>query len=319
MSGDKSTDRADLEELAEAARDLASVSRPLESRRRAEFRRLAWARLEKILDLDRFISFIAMESLLVHADGYAMNRNNYRIYHDPESGKLVFMPHGMDQMFGSWSSTPEHPIVPHMKGLIARVVVQSRRPRPLHGARGSTLHHVYKTDLILARVGELSAQLRPLLAEGSIWSRPSHAHAVGELRRRISGRGESIQAQLAQGSPPLDFSQASAVQLTGWSPRAGRGNPGYSEEPNEQGRKLLNIKLQGSGYGSWRKLVLLEPGEYEFVGQAKVEGLAIDSTDPRSGVGLRLSGSRSNSGSSATPIGSASPTALKCKAWPMSS
>src|SRR5262249_19471975 len=38
--------------------------------------------LERILDMDRFISMLAMETILCHWDSYSMNRSNYRVYHD---------------------------------------------------------------------------------------------------------------------------------------------------------------------------------------------------------------------------------------------
>src|SRR5260370_8404096 len=73
-------------------------------------------RLEQTLDLDRFLSFIAMEDMTWHWDGYAMKRNNYRVYHDPDTDKIVFFAHGMDQMF--WE--PNGPIIPFSKdGLVA--------------------------------------------------------------------------------------------------------------------------------------------------------------------------------------------------------
>jgi spore coat protein CotH len=46
--------------------------------------------------VDRFISFIAMEMLTSHWDGYAAAVNNFRIYHDPKTDKLVFITHGLD-------------------------------------------------------------------------------------------------------------------------------------------------------------------------------------------------------------------------------
>src|SRR5690606_26585600 len=56
-------------------------------------------RLEAVLDLDRFMTFPALELLTGHWDGYTQNRNNYRLYHNPETEKFVFIPHGMDQLF----------------------------------------------------------------------------------------------------------------------------------------------------------------------------------------------------------------------------
>ena len=50
--------------------------------------------------MDRFLTLVALEVMTWHWDGYAMHANNYRAYHDPDSGKVTIFPHGMDQMFG---------------------------------------------------------------------------------------------------------------------------------------------------------------------------------------------------------------------------
>jgi spore coat protein CotH len=60
--------------------------------------------LSRVLDVDRFISFVAMEMLIGHWDGYAIHTNNYRIYHDPTSDKMVFITHGLDGPFGARTS-----------------------------------------------------------------------------------------------------------------------------------------------------------------------------------------------------------------------
>src|SRR6185436_4566339 len=52
----------------------------------------------------------ALEVMIWDWDGYIKNRNNYRIYHDLDSGRMVFFPHGMDQMF--WEPTG---IAPHTR------------------------------------------------------------------------------------------------------------------------------------------------------------------------------------------------------------
>ena len=36
-----------------------------------------------------------------HRDGYCLARNNFRVYHDVDSGRFVFFPHGMDVLFGN--------------------------------------------------------------------------------------------------------------------------------------------------------------------------------------------------------------------------
>ncbi|MYB42291.1 MAG: hypothetical protein F4X76_08935 [Chloroflexi bacterium] len=56
------------------------------------------AALAEIVDLDRFLTFWALEVLLGHWDGYTGNRNNYRFYREP-GGRFVFMPWGVDEAF----------------------------------------------------------------------------------------------------------------------------------------------------------------------------------------------------------------------------
>ncbi len=53
--------------------------------------------MEKLLDVDRFISYVVCEMITVDWDGYPSKCNNYRIYHDPKTNKITFIPSGMDQ------------------------------------------------------------------------------------------------------------------------------------------------------------------------------------------------------------------------------
>jgi len=56
-------------------------------------------RLDHLLDIERFASFAAMEMLIAHWDGYTLHTNNYRFYHEPDSGKMVFIAHGSTAFF----------------------------------------------------------------------------------------------------------------------------------------------------------------------------------------------------------------------------
>jgi spore coat protein CotH len=56
-------------------------------------------KVEKLLDLDAFITLWASEVLIGHWDGYAGNRNNFYIYRDPSSGLFYFTPWGPDSAF----------------------------------------------------------------------------------------------------------------------------------------------------------------------------------------------------------------------------
>ena len=56
--------------------------------------------LATLVDIDQFLSFWATEVLVGHWDGYAGNRNNFYIYHEPDA-PLVFIPWGADNVFSS--------------------------------------------------------------------------------------------------------------------------------------------------------------------------------------------------------------------------
>ena len=60
--------------------------------------------LAAAIDLDRFITFWAVEVLIGHWDGYAGNRNNFYIYREP-GAPFVFIPWGADQVLTAdrWS------------------------------------------------------------------------------------------------------------------------------------------------------------------------------------------------------------------------
>ena len=65
----------------------------------------AVARLEAILDLDEVLREFAGEALASHWDGYKDNRNNYRFYLDPLTGRFQILPWGTDQTF-LWGYEP---------------------------------------------------------------------------------------------------------------------------------------------------------------------------------------------------------------------
>lgn len=56
------------------------------------------AALEERLDLDGFLTTYALEAMLGHWDGYSYRANNYYLYNNPEDGRFVFLPHGMDRI-----------------------------------------------------------------------------------------------------------------------------------------------------------------------------------------------------------------------------
>lgn len=276
-SGDNRNDRSDLARLARAAFETDPDRR--------------WERLNAVLDIDRFLSFLALEVMTCHWDGYAMNRNNYRVFHDRSSGRLVFMPHGMDQMFGAFRSSPNSPILPGMEGLVARAVITTPAGRKQYLERVSALRtNVFVPDRLTNRIHELSRRIRPTLAAYGPELAREHDFQVEALCERVVERAESITQQLTSSPGPTRFDADGVARLSGWRPRVTTQGGGAMrfERVEDNGAALLGIEVrEGAGSASWRTRALLEPGRYRFLGRARTHGLSGDG-----GVCLRVSGTR---------------------------
>jgi spore coat protein H len=172
-------DRADLKALTKAAQD-PNV-------------KLRFEKLEKLLDMDKFVSYLVLQVITWDWDGYPMNRNNYRIYHEPTLDKIIFLPSGMDQMFGN----PGGPIMPGFQGLVARAVMETPEGRKRYLARMKEIHStIFHPDKLIKRLDELQARVQPELAKIDAGAGRDYPNQVNRLRHGIRERAKSIEQQL---------------------------------------------------------------------------------------------------------------------------
>jgi hypothetical protein len=281
--GDDADNRSDLTNLVKAAREPDPA------------RRLA--KLRQVLDVDRFLSFVATEVFLVHWDGYAMGPNNYRLFHDASRDKMVFLPHGLDQLFGV-SSSLGLTITPHFNGLVAQALMSVPEGRRGYLDRlGNLFTNKFGVESLHGRVDHLAAQLRPALAT-DVQMLEEFDQAVAGLKARITQRVKNVARELEHPNQPLAFGTDKIAKLSGWRFKTGITQPASSSRTRQENRDLLQVLSRGTqSTGSWRTLVLLEDGHYEFTGRARTEGLA---DKKGSGVILRVSGEKSPKGISAT-------------------
>ena len=263
--------QSDLRMLAKAAREPNANER--------------WERLNKLLDVDRFISMMAGEILTIHWDGYWINKNNYRIYHDIATGKMVMFPHGMDNMFqqATWSWRPT------MSGLLTRAVLLTSEGQKRYRERISNiLTNQFRAELLTNRVAEIAAHVQPVIAERNAAGLKDWEQQVSGLRERINARHKSITEQLAALKHPTKFDSKGIAALDGWKSQIDAGKPECTQAGN-----ILKIKQGGGGAGmaSWRARAILDPGKYRFEGKVKVlEVLPANRSDI--GAMLRVSGSK---------------------------
>ena len=274
-SGEGVNDHSDLKALAKAAQEQDPNTR--------------FQKLREVLDVERFISFLGMEVMTWHWDGYSLNKNNYRVYHEPDANKIVFLPHGMDQMF--WD--PNGPIRPNFQGLVAQALVQTPEGRQRYRARFGELYtNVFKVAALTNRVNELQARLRPALASINPNAAKEHDGQANRLRDLIVQRAASLERQLNAPEPkPLAFDSSGQSRIKNWQIQNDSGSATL-DKASDSGKETLHILANGQAIASWRAKVLLDAGKYRLVGNVRTAGLAAMKDAKGEGAGLRISGSQ---------------------------
>jgi hypothetical protein len=189
-----------------------------------------YRRLEEVLDVDRFVTFLVLEALLWHWDGYGVGVNNYRIYSDPSQGRLVFLPHGCDQLL----QDPRGSIAPPLQGLVARAFLGTPEGQRLYRKRlGEILDKVFLVERIRPRIQILIAALRPVFASRSPAEADefegSAAGFLGRLEERRRSALEQIDDPAGAFGAPLEFDAEGIARPAGWRTKIDQGAAGAVE------------------------------------------------------------------------------------------
>ncbi|MBI5802273.1 MAG: CotH kinase family protein [Verrucomicrobia bacterium] len=276
-SGSGPDEQADLKALVAAARE------PDLAKRAAQF--------GQTLAIDQFLSLVAMEMMTAHWDGYARNRNNYRLYNHPAVNKLVFLPSGMDQLFGD----PNFPVFDSMGGLVTSGLWQLPQTKLQYRERvGHLLTHVFTAELLTNEIAKVHARVRPVLAEMNEGAAKNFDNSARDMGNRVLARIAGIQKQLGvQPMKPLRPDSNGAFKLAKWEAQTDAGDPKMAAAADHAGVKALEINLEKPSrvVASWRSRVLLDAGKYRFEGKIATQGVVPLKEPAGEGAGLRISGS----------------------------
>jgi spore coat protein H len=295
--------REDLKALAAAAKEEDDSDRLEEMR--------------KVLDVDRFLSFMALEVMTWHWDGYCLKQNNYRVYHNLDDGKIVFMPHGMDQMFWDVNGA----LIPQFEGLVARALIHTPEGPGLYRARvAALLTNVFTAEKITNHIARMQARIQPALLALNKDAAQQQAGAARHLQNQILARIARLQRVVNEPLPEVLKPGVRRVARRG-APLAANGPapdvlqfgadgyatlPDWREDSTQGGATLDIVKLEGGAEtlhilaprgrpsaASWRTRVNLPPGRYVLSARAKTTGVKLlmnDNDRKGVGAGIRISG-----------------------------
>ncbi|MBD89199.1 MAG: hypothetical protein CL940_02540 [Deltaproteobacteria bacterium] len=162
--------------------------------------------LDAVIDLDRFMTFWALEVIVGHWDGYAGNTNNYYLYAHPDDQRLLFIPWGADATFARAFDLQEQgnpmPYGVLAQGLLARRLFLHPEGRAWYLSRLQwVLDEVWSEDAQHAQIDRMQEIIAPLLfphqIDDAFWK-------LGEVRNFVDDRRDEIEAELAAGGPVWD-------------------------------------------------------------------------------------------------------------------
>ena len=145
--------------------------------------------LGRVLDIDQFLTFWALETIVAHGDGYNSNSNNSYVYFNPENeNRAIFIPWGPDD---AMQDDEEQRFV---NSALARRLSQHPTFLSLYLERLSILLETsWNEERLYQRIDILREQIE------SAEDYPDFSTDVDELQEWIKGRRTTIQALIDSG------------------------------------------------------------------------------------------------------------------------
>jgi hypothetical protein len=152
----------------------------------------SWEELGRLVDVNSFCAFMAMEVMICHWDGYSLRGNNFHVSRDARTSRFVFEAAGMDQLFGkadfNWK--------PDMTGRFASAAMSFPEGRELYEKKFRELFKsVFNVKRLCRMVETRVEELGPILEMSELHRLREES---AELCARISARHDHLENQLAK-------------------------------------------------------------------------------------------------------------------------
>jgi spore coat protein H len=239
--------------------------------------------VSSLVDVDAYLRYLALENILCHWDGYSFNRNNYRIYENPETSRFHFILHGMDQVYNDAGQS----VLRDPGGQVGSILWRRPEIRERYWAQITDIcDKVLKPVDWPARIEEhgrrLLAALKPEQAK-------QYEPNIVNARNRIAERLKQVRMQIEKPRVVNTLLAKGIAELkTGeWSAQAANAE---SKEIQEDGRACLYLQAKGEATASWRLNLNVPPGKFRFEARVKTRGVDPLPSDVGEGAGLRVSG-----------------------------
>jgi spore coat protein CotH len=148
--------------------------------------------LSSVLNIDRYITFWALEVLVSHPDGYGADRNNFYVYFDPtDADHAVFIPWGADKTFLGDFSLDGY-LTADLPRRLSRIPAMSTR---MENELERLLDEVWDEVALLGSIDRYSAQVKRAQQDDDYETK------IEALRAWVRSRPDRVREMLRVGLP----------------------------------------------------------------------------------------------------------------------
>lgn len=195
--------------------------------------------LSREINVDAFVRFWAMESLMGFWDGYCSNQNNFFMYRNPADKKIYFIPWGTDSSFSKTTPLPPYRIRPlsvHSKSILCNKLYRIPEVRTKYEKTlMSFMDEHWNEESLSAEIDRIENLLQESVKDDSSFKRRSKRY-----REFVSSRRKAIMKDFKDGPPelpsrertPIYFEQMGTAVVTfeaDWYNRTPKESAGLGE------------------------------------------------------------------------------------------
>jgi len=148
--------------------------------------------LNQYLNVEKFITFWALEIILNHSDGYATKRNNFFIYFNPnDNNRAIFIPWGLNTLDDGYNSYERY-VTAELPRRLSRI---PETRQMLINELNRIFEEVWKEDELISLIDFFSEQVQTAQIDDS------YQEHLNYLKKIIRNRRNNIDIMLKNGLP----------------------------------------------------------------------------------------------------------------------